>query len=161
LTVAYFAYPDQHLYLSTAFGLTGAAAIVVGVRLHRPAHPAAWWLLAAALTVYTFGGTTADLRLLLLGPDAPHPSRAATLHAAIYPIGGAGLMLLVRHRTGGRDRGSLLDALTLTVAVGLLSWIFLIEPYVDNEQLSWLQRAASISLPLGDVLLLAVLVRLI
>jgi diguanylate cyclase (GGDEF)-like protein/PAS domain S-box-containing protein len=70
-------------------------------------------------------------------------------------------MLLVRHRTGGRDRGSMLDALTLTVAVGLLSWIFLIEPSVDDERLTWLQRAASVSLPLGDVLLLAVLVRLI
>src|SRR3954454_14570238 len=136
LTAAYFAYPDQHLYLSTAFGLTGSAAIVVGVRMHRPAHPAAWWLLAAGLAIYIFGGTVADVRALLLGPDAPYPSLADALYAAIYPIGGAGLMLLVRHRTGGRDRGSMLDALTLTVAVGLLSWIFLIEPYVDDEQLT-------------------------
>jgi diguanylate cyclase (GGDEF)-like protein/PAS domain S-box-containing protein len=161
LGAAYYAVPEQHLVLATALGLSGVGGIVAGVLAHRPAHPGAWWLLAVALTVYTAGTTASDVLTLLLGPDRPYPSIADALYAAMYPIAGTGLMLLVRQRTGGRDRGSMLDALTLTVAVGLLSWIFLIEPYVDNEQLSWLQRAASVSLPLGDVLLLAVLVRLI
>jgi diguanylate cyclase (GGDEF)-like protein/PAS domain S-box-containing protein len=161
MTAAYYALPGWHLLTATVLGFTGVAAVVAGTLVHRPAHPAPWWLLAVALAFDATGGATADVLGLLLGPDRPFPSVADALYLAIYPFGAAGLLLMVHHRTGGRDRGSVLDALTAAVAAGLLTWIFLIQPYVQAEQLTWLQRAASIAFPLGDVLLLAVLVRLI
>ena len=70
-------------------------------------------------------------------------------------------MLLIRRRTGGRDRGSLLDALSVTTALALLSWIFFIDPYVQDAALTWRERATSIAYPLGDVLLMATLARLL
>ena len=39
----------------------------------------------------------------------------------MYPLFAAGLLLLVRPRTAGRDRGSLLDALSVTTGLGLLA----------------------------------------
>ena len=79
----------------------------------------------------------------------------------MYPIAAAGLVLLIRRRTGGRDRGSLLDALSVTTALALLSWIFLIDPYVQDPGLTWLERATSIAYPLGDILIMATLARLL
>jgi hypothetical protein len=54
-----------------------------------------------------------------------------------------------------------LDALTLTAGLALLSWIFLIVPYVRDPELSMVETATSIAYPLGDVLCLATLARLL
>ena len=55
----------------------------------------------------------------------------------------------------------MIDALTLTVGLALVSWMYLILPYVHNPQLSPLQKIVAIAYPLGDVLVLAMLARLL
>ncbi len=47
----------------------------------------------------------------------------------------------------------------MTVSLALLSWLYLILPYVHNPALSWLQKAVTIAYPIGDVLVLAMLAR--
>ena len=42
-----------------------------------------------------------------------------------------------------------------------LSWIFFIDPYVQDPALTWQERATSIAYPLGDILLMATLARLL
>ena len=161
LTAAFYALPAWHLVLWSLLALSSAAAIAAGVLINRPAHQLPWWLLAISVTVFAAGDTTYNVLTTVLGQTNPFPSLADVFYLAMYPINAVGLLLLIRHRTGGRDRGSLLDALSLTAALGLLSWIFLIDPYVRNEDLTWLERATSIAYPLGDILLLATLTRLL
>ena len=161
VVIAFYAYPAGHLVLWALLGLSSAAAIAAGVRRYRPAHPFPWWLLAVAVVVFAAGDTTYNVLTTILGQDNPFPSLADVFYLAMYPAAAGGLLLLIRHRTGGRDRGSLLDALSLTTALALLSWIVLISPYVRDPDLTWLERAISIAYPLGDVLMLATLARLI
>jgi signal transduction histidine kinase/CheY-like chemotaxis protein len=47
------------------------------------------------------------------------------------------------------------------VGVGILAWVFLMEPFAEDPSLSLLQRLVSIAYPLMDVLLLAVVVRML
>ena len=54
----------------------------------------------------------------------------------------------------------MIDALIITVGIALLSWLFLMAPYVHDATLSPLAKAVSIAYPLGDVLLLAAALRL-
>ena len=68
------------------------------------------------------------------------------------------LLRLVRSR--GRDVPALLDALVVTIGLGVVSWQFLMVPYARDPSLSLDQKLTSIVLPLADVVLLAVLVRL-
>ena len=161
LTVAFYAFPAWHLVLWSSLALSSAGAIATGVLIHRPPHPFAWWLLALAVTVFAAGDTTYNVLTTILGRQHPYPSLADVFYLAMYPVAAAGLVLLIRWRTGGRDRGSLLDALSVTTALGLLSWIFLIDPYVQDHGLTWLERATSIAYPLGDILILATLARLL
>jgi diguanylate cyclase (GGDEF)-like protein/PAS domain S-box-containing protein len=161
LTAAFYAFPAGHLVLWSSLALSSATAIAAGVLMHRPPHQCPWWLLAIAVTVFAAGDTTYNVLTTLLGQSNPFPSLADVFYLAMYPISAAGLLLLIRHRTGGRDRGSLLDALSLTTALALLSWIFFIEPYVSDANLTWLERATSIAYPLSDVLILATLTRLL
>ena len=146
--------------LINALGLSGVLAIVAGIRMHRPGARAAWWLFAAGQFLY-FGGDlyTYGYRKVF-GADVPFPSAGDALYLMVYPVLIAGLFVLVRRRNPRRDRTALIDALILTIGVGLLSWVFLIAPNIHVTDQTWLQTGVGAAYPLGDVLLLAGLIRL-
>jgi diguanylate cyclase (GGDEF)-like protein/PAS domain S-box-containing protein len=135
-------------------------AIVAGVVLNRPARSAPWLLLAVAQLSFV-GGQESFLVAALLGKQLPFPSFADVLYLATYPMYAIALLIFIRWRTPDRDRRSLIDALTLTAGLGLLSWIYLILPYTNNPHLSWLQKSVAVGYPLCDVLVLAVVARLL
>jgi diguanylate cyclase (GGDEF)-like protein/PAS domain S-box-containing protein len=141
-------------------GLSGVIAIVAGVVINRASRKVPWLLLAAALASFTAGQISA-LVAPLIGAQLPFPSFADVLYLLTYPLSAAGLAIFIWWRTPDRDRRSLIDAATLTAGLALLSWIYLILPYVHNPALSSLQKSVAIAYPLGDVLLLAMLARLL
>jgi diguanylate cyclase (GGDEF)-like protein/PAS domain S-box-containing protein len=161
LAVAIYALPRWHIVLWSAIGLSSAAAVGVGVVIHRPRRRGPWLLVAAALVTFSAGDTTYDVLTGVMGQENPFPSAADVLYLAMYPLLAAGLLGFVRCRTARRDRASLLDALILTAGLTLLSWVFLIVPYVVDAELTVLEKATSIAYPLGDVLILAILARLL
>src|ERR1051326_8987195 len=113
-------------------GLSGVVAIVAGVALNRPARKAPWLLLAVAQLSFV-AGQLSFLMAGLLGTQLPFPSFADMLYLATYPMYAVALLIFIRWRTPDRDRRSLIDALTLTAGLGLLSWIYLILPYRSEE----------------------------
>jgi diguanylate cyclase (GGDEF)-like protein/PAS domain S-box-containing protein len=157
---AYYWLPWLRVEAWGLIGLSGVAGIVAGVVINRPARSAPWLLLAAANLSFT-AGQVSFLVLTRIGAKIPFPSFADLLYLALYPLVAAGLLIFIRWRTPDRDRRSLIDALTLTVGLALLSWIYLILPYVHNPALSSLQTSVAIAYPLGDVLVLAMLARLL
>ncbi|WP_306214208.1 putative bifunctional diguanylate cyclase/phosphodiesterase [Actinoplanes sp. RD1] len=159
LTVAYYAWPAQHLLLWALIGLTGITAIVAGVRAHRPAQRLPWYLIAAALTLFIAGDTLANT-YLAVGVQYPYPGPSDVLYLLVYPLLAAGLILFVRARAGDRNRAALLDALVPTASFGLLSWVYLIAPFARATDMGGLEKAVSVAYPLGDVLALAILLRL-
>jgi diguanylate cyclase (GGDEF)-like protein/PAS domain S-box-containing protein len=161
VTIAYFCLPRLHMLLWGALGLSSVAAIIVGVRRNRPDRPLAWYLLAAALTAFAAGDFTYNVLTLVLHQDNPFPSLADVFYLAMYPLAAAALALFIRARTPSADSSSLIDALIITTGLGLLSWIYLIEPFVRNGELTWQQKVISVAYPLGDVLMLAMLARLL
>jgi signal transduction histidine kinase len=141
-------------------GLTAAVGVVAGARIHRPRQPHAWYLIAGALVMLTIGDTINNAYEWVLQTEAPFPSLADVVYLSFYPLLVPGLLLLVRAQNPGRDRASLIDAVIIATGVGLLSWIFLIVPYVRAPDLTLLQRLVSVAYPIQDVVLLAVGVRL-
>ncbi|HET7807258.1 MAG TPA: PAS domain S-box protein, partial [Gaiellaceae bacterium] len=141
--------------LLNVVGFSGVAAIVVGIRMHSPRARLAWWLFAAGQLLFFSGDV-----YTYSNPDAAFPSLGDAFYLAVYPVLMAGLLLLVKRRNPRRDPAALIDALILTIGVGLLSWVFLIAPNIHLGDISWLGKAVSIAYPLGDVLLLAAAIRL-
>ncbi|HEV2893822.1 MAG TPA: GGDEF domain-containing protein [Actinomycetota bacterium] len=141
-------------------GLSAVAAILVGMRLHRPARRGIWYGLAGGLAVFVAGDVLYSVYVYALHLE-PFPSPADALYLASYPILAAALLVMIRSRTGGRDRAGLIDALIITTGLGLLSWTFLMRPIASDPSLTAGTRLISIAYPLADVLLLAVLARLL
>jgi signal transduction histidine kinase len=158
----YFVLPPSLLRVVCycALQLALVAALVVGARLHRPSRPMPWYLLAAGQLCFTTGDAISYVNEWVRHVETPFPSVADAFYLIYYPVLAAGLLLLVRARAPGRDTASLIDATIITVGLGMLSWVFLIDPYVHAADLGLLERLVAIAYPLGDVLLLAVAVRL-
>ncbi|MER5865951.1 EAL domain-containing protein [Kitasatospora sp. NPDC002040] len=161
LVSMYYAHPDQRIIWWTGIGLSGVAAIVYGTFRNRPTHALPWFLLAAANLSFTAGEVAEVVQTEILGLVNPFPSIADGFYLLTYPLYAAGLLLFVRRRSAGRDRGSLLDALTFTAGLALLVWIYIVLPSAQNSALTWVQKAFSIAYPLGDILVLAMLLRLL
>ena len=161
LVVGYYALPGLRVGLWGVLALSGVAAIVAGVILNRPASRAPWLLLAAANLSFAVGQQSFLILTQVRHEIVAFPSFVDLFYLITYPLYAIGLLIFIRRRSAGHDRRSLLDALTLTVGLALLSWVFLILPYVNNATLTWLQKAVAVAYPLGDVLVLAMLARLL
>jgi PAS domain S-box-containing protein len=160
LVVTYFRVPGLRAETWGLLGLSGVGAIVAGVVINRPAQKAPWLLLAAANLSFIAG----QLSFLIAGRlqvTLPFPSFADGLYLLEYPLSAAGVLIFIRWRSPERDRRSLIDALTLTVGLALLSWLYLVLPYARDFELTWLQRSVAIAYPLGDILVLAMIARLL
>jgi signal transduction histidine kinase len=153
--VVYFLLPNtEHMAAvgSAVFAYGAAVAVAVGVRRHRPVNRGPWYLIGGALAAIATGDA-----LLLASPVR---GLADVCFLATYVALTFGLLRLVRARSRGRDVPALLDALVVTIGLGVVSWQFLMVPYARDPSLSLDQKLTSIVLPLADVVVLAVLVRL-
>ena len=133
----------------------------MGVHLWRPESRAPWYLLAAGVACYVLGDFIYMKLTEQYGSEPPFPSVADIAYYALYPLLGASLFLTLRRQMPGRDRAGLVDAALITVAAAVLSWTFLMAPYASDPTLLLSEKLASIGYPLGDLLLIALLVRLL
>lgn len=140
------------------FNLIAVVVIVVGTRLHRPPAPSAWYLIALSQLLFVAGDVTFTA-FDIVGIDT-WPSFADAFYLAGYPVLAAGVLGLIRARRDTGDRRALIDASIVALGLGLLAWVFLIDPYVDDRSLSTIELLISIAYPLGDILVMAVAVRL-
>ena len=147
--------PFARNVLYDAIGLSAVAAIVIGIRLQRPKAAGAWYLIAAGQLLFVAGDIVWAVFEFALHSE-PFPSVADILYLSGYPVLAVGLLRLVRIHLRGGDLGALIDASIITIGAGLLAWVFLIDPYVDDHTLSGLELAISVAYPLSDILILGV-----
>ncbi|WP_432492426.1 GGDEF domain-containing protein [Kineococcus auxinigenes] len=145
--------------LNTLIGFACAGLVVLGVHRNRPRGAAAWWLIAAGVGAWTLGDALYSYLELVLG-ISPFPSVADVSYLAAYPLLTAALWSFVRSRTGGRDREGVIDTAIISIGFALLSWIFLMQPTLADGSATVPTRVLAALYPVGDVLLLALLVRL-
>ncbi len=150
-------------WLAGVIGVVTSAAIVTGVRVHRPARPLPWLLLAggilanaAARVIFTTQHT--------IGPFDAHASRAVpiyALHVCMLVLVVAGLISLSRPPPEGRRLLTLVDGAVLIVGTGLLAWVAVAAPWTSGPTLDTVQVVVRISYVSRDVLLLAAIARLV
>ena len=142
----------------SAIGLVSALAILLAVRLHRPARPAMWYWFGAGQIVWVVGDVTYEYYHYVLH-EVPYPSPADAFYLGAYPMLVIGLLLLVRGRSG-RDLARLIDAAIVATGLGLVFWVFVLHPIAADSTASTLERIISTAYPAADALLLAILARL-
>jgi diguanylate cyclase (GGDEF)-like protein/PAS domain S-box-containing protein len=134
-------------------------AVLFGAVRNRPPSPRPWTYLALGLTL-TLCGETAWVFYDMLGQQ-PFPSIADVFYVAAYPAYALAVRGLLRERAPQRDAFALLDALIILVAATLLSWTFLMRPYLDDASLPMIDKVVSVAYPVLGLMLVAVLAPLL
>ena len=152
----FFASPTLRSGAWFALAAWTAATMAVGIRAYRPPYAHAWYLLAAGggLLMASNHSDFAYARHTL-------PDFADWLGLCGYPLALLGLRLVMKHRLVGRDSAGTLDALIVVFAAAYATWVYLIVPYYQHGGEPWDYRLIAILDPLGDLLLLGMLLRLI
>jgi len=161
IVVAYYLLPRYHLWTWAVLGLGASGAVFVGAIINRPSRRWPWFSVALGLATFVAGDTTYNVLTQYFHEVNPFPSIADGFYLVTYPLLAAGLLGMIRARRREKESGPLLDALVVTAGCALLSWMYLIHPYVHAHDMTFLQRAFSVAYPLGDILILAVLARLL
>jgi diguanylate cyclase (GGDEF)-like protein/PAS domain S-box-containing protein len=158
LAVVYYLEPAWHWQTPVRLvaGTLVLLAVSIAVRRLKPRRTGPWRLLAATVVLSALG--TAGFT----GPTTWLRSAGTWVLVAVYPLLALVLWRFVRLRTGGRrDRGGLLDALTVTSGVTLLAWTYAIGPHVRHMDMGATDQWFAIAFPIGDLLCLGMLTRLL
>ncbi|MFL5959515.1 MAG: HD domain-containing phosphohydrolase [Gaiellaceae bacterium] len=155
--VAHFSAGGARLYetwlyegLELVAGL-GCLMRVVLVRAER----SAWLFIGAALLATTCGDALYDF---WYGAHPPFPSAADVAYLAFYPFLWVGIVLLLRRRVSTFSASLWLDGLLAATAAGALGASVLVEVVVNSTHGSRLVVMTNMAYPIGDVLLLALIV---
>jgi diguanylate cyclase (GGDEF)-like protein len=155
--------PDStwaHVGWPVAVSVAALAATVYGVRRYRPVAAVAWLLFAVGVFLNA-SGVLVESIVFWLNPLAEPPNPADAFWLALYPCLAAGMVILHRSRTRTKDWSTTVDAATITTGLGLLSWVFVIRPSTGDEYLSLLGHAVVVAYPVGDIVVLALMTRLL
>ncbi len=151
-----------HDLWQVGFGWTAAAAIVASMRQRRPASAAAWYLFAAGVFLNATGILLVAVLGRAIGPQATtSPAIPDFFWIALYPCLAAGIVLLIRRVLTGRDRTTLVDTVIISTALALLAWVYAIRPLASDPTVTLLARMVVVAYPVGDTVLLAMVVRLL
>ncbi len=160
---AFFLMPDSSglaVCWQVAVGWSATAAVVVGVRVNRPRARLAWYLFAVGVFLNS-SGIGLEAYLSRGGRNLPSPSVVDVLYLSLYPAVVAGLLVLIVSRTARRESASLVDAMTISTGLGLLVWVFIIRPSLGDPSFSPLGQVVVVAYPIGDVVVLAMILRLL
>jgi diguanylate cyclase (GGDEF)-like protein len=129
----------------------GCLARAVLVRAER----SAWLFIGAALLATAVGDILFDF---WYGGNPPFPSAADVAYLLFYPLLYVGIVLLLRRRVSTFSASLWLDGLIAAAAAGALAAAVLVEVVVNSTHGSPLVVLTNLAYPIGDVLLLALLV---
>ena len=143
-----------------AIATVGTAMTVVGIWQAPPARRRIWIAIASASVLYLIGDGLWVLYEHVLD-IAPYPSVADAAYLLRYVAFAIALAWLVRSREKREDRAAFLDAAIVSSAIAVVAAVFLIVPAAKAGGESLLSQIVAGAYPVGDVLLLAMLVRLL
>ena len=148
--------PAEVLFQLVAWG--SVAVFMWNVLRRRLGAP--WVLIGIGWASFAIGDLLFDVYDLVLHVG-PFPSPADVFYVAGYPFLAVGLASLVRRCRPDGDRIALIDAGIVAVPAAVLAWLYLIEPNALASSASVVERVVSAAYPVGDLLCLAVVLRLV
>ena len=145
-------------------GLSAVAAVLLGVRMYRPARSLPWYFFAVGLLLLVGGSATLGFYEVVLKEQARFPSIADLFSLAFYPFVIVGLSLIGNSKLTRGGSTGLIDPLIIATGFLLLAWVYFMEPFVieahaNNPSVTSIAVLTATAYPSMDLLLLMVLLR--
>ncbi|WP_433086817.1 putative bifunctional diguanylate cyclase/phosphodiesterase [Dactylosporangium sp. CA-052675] len=146
--------------LYDGIGTVAALVMLAGARRTDRTRRTAW-LLSAAGTALWSAGDWIYTYFEHVAHEEPFPSLADVFYLCAYPFLFGGLFLLGRRRTRGPGWTAMVDALVFATGTGLVLWTFVMQPIANDATSPVTTRMIALAYPAADVLLLALVARLV
>ncbi len=134
------------------------AGLVCLVRASDAGRERSAWLFIAASVLAWAAGEIYWTAYIEANPNAPYPSPADIGYLAFYPLAAAGLYKLLRARASELDWRLWMDGLIATLGTAALGAALIFEFVADRTSGSTIQVATTLAYPLGDIVLLSLVV---
>ncbi len=142
-------------------GVVLCTALACFLRARRGGRERSAWLVIG-LTILSQALTEFCWTLSYAGdPTPPYPSGCDIGWLSFYPLATIGLALMVRARARSLDWRLWTDALIAALGTAALGAAFVFEFVADRAEGTALQKAVTLAYPLGDILMLALVVGII
>src|SRR6185436_13721044 len=119
-TVAGYYASGRLVLIFHVIGVSAAIGIIAGVFVHKPSHKLPWILFAVGQLFFVAGDVLSYNYQTFFGKELPYPAISDAFYLAVYPCLVAGVLLIVRRRSAGRDRGGLIDAAMVAIGIGVV-----------------------------------------
>ena len=116
----------------------------------------AWLLIGMGILSWAAGEIYYAWKILE-NPSPPYPSLADLGFLLLYPFAGAGLVLLVRARAHQLEWRLWTDGMIAALGTAALGTAFVFDYVAENTTGTTFQVAASLAYPLGDIVMLALI----
>lgn len=123
---------DVRAFVYDGFAVCCVVALLVASRRQERSKRAPWFFLTAGVGTFVLGDVIYSAWDLVFHRELMPPNVGDAFYLATYPLLIAGLAALIRARTPGRDSASLIDATIIATGLGVIAWIFLIQPYAND-----------------------------
>ncbi|MCU1449720.1 MAG: diguanylate cyclase/phosphodiesterase [Acidimicrobiales bacterium] len=160
----YYLLPGAGVAQAGLFVLFNAAAMFAAWRAVRRASGTdrvVWTSVAVALTLALLANVPYYAYPLIVGRPIPFPCPVDVLFLATQPCFIVALLALARQRRRVDRAGDALDAAIVVLGGASLMWQFVIGPVVNQSGMSALAHVAAVAYPVSDLMVFAVLVRLV
>jgi diguanylate cyclase (GGDEF)-like protein len=142
----------------TVVACAGLACLVRALRGGKERR--AWLAISASILAWAAGEIWWTL-YIEGNPSAPYPSPADLGYLAFYPLAVLGLYLLVRARAEELDRRLWMDGLIAALGTAALGTALIFEFVADRTSGTAIEVATTLAYPLGDVVLVSLIVGVI
>ncbi|MFI7602271.1 putative bifunctional diguanylate cyclase/phosphodiesterase [Actinoplanes sp. NPDC049681] len=138
---------------------SGVVAAIAGVRRHRPARAAGWWLMIAALAVSMLANTMFAIGFEIYGQGV-FLSVVDGVYFLMYGLLIAGLAVTVPRRSWSWTAAELVDAGVVTAGVAAFWWTVVMQPYLHQPGANSAMVGTWMAYAVCDLLILTGLARL-
>jgi diguanylate cyclase (GGDEF)-like protein len=141
------------VYWNVGVATMVAYGFVAVSRLDR--NRAAWAVILIGQACFLIGDVCFSLLEHVFHSEA-YPNIGDLFYVAGYPFIAAGLVMLLRSRNESRDTGGVIDGFIVATSIGVLLWVFFVEPTALDNTLPVIERIITVAYPAGDLLLIAI-----
>ncbi|GAA3287900.1 hypothetical protein GCM10020218_052400 [Dactylosporangium vinaceum] len=159
----YFAMPTGSVAQACVYngiGTVAAFVMLAGARRTDRTRRIAWRLSAAGTALWSAGDWIYSY-FEHIRHTQPFPSLADVFYLSAYTLLFGGLFLLGHRRSRGPGWPVVVDALIFATGTGLVLWTFVMQPIAQDSSTPVGTRIIALSYPAADVLLLALVARLL
>jgi diguanylate cyclase (GGDEF)-like protein len=142
----------------SVIGSASVIAVLIAVRVLRPAERLGWLMLALGNLCFVLGDGVYDVYQFVLHRAVPFPSIADALYLSGYPFLFIGVRRLARAH-GVPARESFADAGIVSIGALALSWHFLMGNEIHSSAMGTFAKLVTMAYPVMDIVVLFIVLR--